>query len=101
MKIQVDHFGSKKHFQKTNLLVIFETLYNILLKDKCLAIFFSFCAFCCWAYFRYKKVYLFQSFGCINLGQNQMWAIEAMQVTPGTADTHNNPHQRGAVPTAA
>ena len=31
----------------------------------------------------------------------QMWAIEAMQVTPWGPDTHNNPHKRVAVPTAA
>ena len=26
-----------------------------------------------------------------------MWAIETMQVTPGVADTHNNPQQKGAL----
>ena len=30
-----------------------------------------------------------------------MWAIEAMQVSPGGPDTHNNPHQRRAAQTAA
>ena len=30
-----------------------------------------------------------------------MWAIEAMQVTPGGPDTHYDPHQRGAALEAA
>ena len=30
-----------------------------------------------------------------------MWVIEAMKVTPGGPDTHNDPHKREAVPMAA
>ena len=30
-----------------------------------------------------------------------MWAREAMQVTPGGPDTHDDSHQRGATRTAA
>ena len=41
----------------------------------------------------------FQNFQPLYIGQ--MWAIEAMQVSPGGPDTHNNPHQRRAARTAA
>ena len=42
---------------------------------------------------------LFQNFGRRYLGQ--IWEMDAMEVTQGGSDTHNDPHETGAARTAA
>ena len=42
---------------------------------------------------------LFQNFGRLYLGQ--IWEMDAMELTQGGPDTHDDPHETGAARTAA
>ena len=59
--------------------------------------FFVFNLFSYLAYLVSKIV--IQTFGRLYIGQ--MWAMDAMEVTPGVPDTHDAPHKTGAVRMAA
>ena len=48
---------------------------------------------------RFGKQKLFQNFGRLYLGQ--MWEMDAMEVTQGGPDTHDDLHKKGAARTAA
>ena len=85
-----------KQFSKTflEILLIF---WKIIIKDKYQPYFFVFYLFSHFADLASKK--FFKNFGRLYLGQ--MWEMDAMEVTQGGPDTHDDPHQTVAVRTAA
>ena len=69
--------------------------WKIIIMDKYQAKLISFLLVFSYGQFGIKK--LFQNFGRLYLGQ--IWEKDAMEVTQGGSDTHDDPHKTGATRT--